>query len=72
MRPRLQQQALYDLHADPGEHHNLIHQHPLLYAGLVLRLRQHIALASRLEMAPEEVQLSAEDLEVLRSLGYVQ
>ena len=72
VRPRWQQQALYDLRADPGEHHNLIHRHPLLYAGLVLRLRQHIALAARLDMAAEEVRLPARDLEVLKSLGYVQ
>ncbi len=72
VRPRLQQQALYDLRADPGEHHNLIQQHPLIYAGLALRLRRHIALAARLDTVPEEVELPADDREVLRSLGYIQ
>ncbi len=71
VRPRLQQQALYDLAADPGERHNLIHQRPLLYAGLALRLRQHLALTTRPDAAAEEVKLPDEDVKVLKSLGYL-
>jgi arylsulfatase A-like enzyme len=72
VRPDLQQQSLFDLASDPGETRNLVGERPLLYAGLTLRLRRHRAAAAALAFTAEEAQLSDEDLEELRSLGYLQ
>jgi arylsulfatase A-like enzyme len=62
---------LYDLGRDPEERRNLIPQEPGRARQLARDLSSHLqeASASRLEVAVEEV--SAETLEQLRALGYV-
>ena len=59
---------LYDLQEDPGERNNVVDQHP----GLSQRMRQVLAAWQRPEPdAAPTVELSAEDLDALRALGYV-
>jgi arylsulfatase A-like enzyme len=69
--PEPREQALYDLRADPGERDNVIERQPQVYADLVRRLRRHLARAAHLDEAAEEVELPQEDVEVLKSLGYL-
>ncbi len=71
VRPGLLQRSLFDLRADPAETRNLLAERPLVYAGLSLMLRSHLASVAARRQAAEEAQLPEEDLRVLRSLGYV-
>jgi len=65
---------LYDTVADPGETTDVATEHPEVVAGLARELRQRIeadaALRARLGVQVESSDLSAEDLEELRRLGY--
>jgi arylsulfatase A-like enzyme len=58
---------LYDLERDPGEQTDIAEREPAVVAAL------HEALLSRTGSAPqgETVELSSEDIEQLRSLGYL-
>jgi len=60
---------LFDLQEDPGELHNLIDQHREIAESLLGELVRRKAVDTQLPK-PEEV--TAEDLELLRSLGYVE
>ena len=62
---------LYNLGDDPKERHNLIEQDPKRARDLTARLN---TLAKRTHEAPtrtDDVELSKDDLETLRGLGYV-
>jgi len=64
---------LFDMKADPEERINLAFERPLLLAGLTLRLREFIVdWEKRVPQPQEDVELSAEDEKMLRSLGYVE
>jgi arylsulfatase A-like enzyme len=69
---------LFDLARDPGEQRNLIHEQPGVGKRLANRLRD--ALSARIhdldtfdegQLSPEEMDLSPELMEQLRSLGYL-
>ncbi len=69
----LRRPELYDLDADPGELDNLAGRRAAHYSGLILRLRDFLVdWESRVPQATEDVELSAEETELLRSLGYVE
>jgi arylsulfatase A-like enzyme len=62
---------LFDLTADPDERHNLIGQQPRTF--LCLRWLLDIALEeARPPIAASDEQLTDEELETLRSLGYIR
>ncbi len=64
---------LFDLPADPDERTNLAAALPRQFAALTVRLRRFLAdWEERVPAAVEEVELSAEEIELLRSLGYVE
>jgi len=60
---------LFDLQEDPGELHNLIDQHRDIAESLLGELVRREAIDTQL---PDAGEVTAEDLELLRSLGYVE
>ncbi len=60
--------ALYDHATDPGETVNRARDEPLLFAGMVSMLGQQLSAATD---RAGDAELSAEDEEMLRSLGYI-
>jgi arylsulfatase A-like enzyme len=73
VRSDRQSPRLFDMRADPGEQRNLAPDRPLLLAGLTLRLRDFIVdWEQRVPQEAADVELSAEDEAMLRSLGYVE
>lgn len=60
---------LFDLQEDPGELHNLIDQHQEIAEDLLGELVRREAIDIQL---PDPEEVTAEDLELLRSLGYVE
>jgi arylsulfatase A-like enzyme len=60
---------LFDLQEDPGELRNLIDQHPEIFESLFDELARREAVDTQL---PEPGEITAEDLEFLKSLGYVE
>jgi hypothetical protein len=63
----------FDLVADPGEHRNLIRQRPPQLAeleGLLKHHREHAVDDALLR--PVQVEMSDEDVEMLRALGYAE
>jgi len=63
---------LYDLRDDPHETHNLATERPALRDRMLAELRKRIAASREQSVAPEAVDLSDRDLDVLRKLGYVE
>ncbi|HAJ56337.1 MAG TPA: hypothetical protein DCL35_01045 [Candidatus Omnitrophica bacterium] len=72
---------LYDLQDDPGERVNVLEKYPVESQQLVLRLRDHtrecLDLRARLlgrgpEAEAQQVRLTEEDRDILKSLGYIQ
>lgn len=64
---------LFDLAADPDERNDLSAAMPRHFAGLAARLRDFLAdWEERVPAAVEDVELSADEIELLRSLGYVE
>ena len=64
---------LFDLAADGEERTNLASGMPRQFAGLAARLRRFVSdWEERVPAAMEDVELSAEEVELLRSLGYVE
>lgn len=73
VRSDRQEPRLFDLLADPEERLDLATERPLLFAGLSLRLRNFIVdWEERVPQSSEDVELSAEDEAMLKSLGYVE
>ncbi len=62
---------LYDLQDDPDERNDLIRKHPKLAGKLLGILQQRINLAASQDTHPDQVGLTAEELERLHTLGYV-
>ena len=60
---------LFDLQEDPGELHNLIDQHQTIAESLLGELVRREAIDIQL---PDPEEVTEEDLELLRSLGYVE
>jgi arylsulfatase A-like enzyme len=60
---------LFDLQEDPGELHNLIDQHREIADRLLGELARREAIDIQL---PDPEEVTADDLELLRSLGYVE
>jgi arylsulfatase A-like enzyme len=60
---------LFDLQEDPGELHNLIDQHREIVESLLDELSRREAVDTQL---PDPEEVTPEDLEFLRSLGYVE
>ncbi len=60
---------LFDLQEDPGELHSLIDQHREIAESLLGELERREAIDIQL---PDREEVTAEDLELLRSLGYVE
>lgn len=73
MDESVQRFELYDLHADPGEQRDVLHEHPDVVRRLVAKLLrfkdQHRPYD--VEATPGEVEFDAKQLRELRSLGYV-
>jgi arylsulfatase A-like enzyme len=70
--PRLHVQMLFDLEVDPREEDNLVSSHPYVYAGMGLRLRTHMIEAAARRLEAEEMEVTAEEEEALRALGYLE
>ncbi len=62
---------LFDLEADPGEQQNLLGEKPELAAALERQLREILASGPAPNTEIELPELSAEQLEELRQLGYL-
>ncbi len=71
VQPNKQVQMLFDLESDPRETDNLVAEQPLVFAGLGLLLRRTLEQTGRHRPPQERVRLPAEEVEVLRGLGYV-
>ena len=74
-KPSAPEFELYDVRKDPGEQANVASEHPEVVARLAKALDgwHKMALAARLEPDSQATQgMSAEQLERLRSLGYVK
>lgn len=73
MDESVQRFELHDLHADPGEQRDVLHEHPDVVRRLVAKLLrikdQHRPYD--VEATPGEVEFDAKQLRELRSLGYV-
>ena len=68
-----QRVKLFDLHHDPGEKRNLSARRPDLRAALLSELEEWRAGRPQLDLgARQDVELTQEVLEELRSLGYVE
>jgi hypothetical protein len=65
------QGALYDLERDPGELDNLVFTHGPTFAGLGLMLTQRATAPRSLEAAAEHAEITEQDRDMLRELGYV-
>ena len=65
-------EELYDLDQDPDEQHNLVFDDPDTAASLTKILLAGLAEAEARAAVPEQQTLSEEQLERLRSLGYVR
>jgi arylsulfatase A-like enzyme len=70
-QPHFRHQELYDLGQDPGELENLVFEHPLLFAGFqqLRRLEQARVVDRQLEAGDADLTTQEED--TLRSLGYL-
>ena len=66
------QKRLYDLRTDPLERRDLSRQRPGVVFGLTTRLQEELDRLSQLEAPAEEMELTAEELEKIRSLGYAE
>ena len=65
-------EELYDLSTDPDEQQNLVSADPETTATLTQILRSRLAEAQARAPSPEQQTLTEEQLERLRSLGYVR
>jgi arylsulfatase A-like enzyme len=61
---------LYDLSVDPGEQSNIAGQHPQLVARLEARLIEQINALEPVLTTAKDVQLSPEEAEQLKAIGY--
>jgi arylsulfatase A-like enzyme len=68
---RLNVQMLFDLEEDPEEAENLVGERPLVFAGFGLRIRQHLLAAANLVEGEDEIEITDEEREALRALGYL-
>ncbi|MEX1311054.1 MAG: sulfatase [Candidatus Sulfomarinibacteraceae bacterium] len=64
--------ALFDLEADPGEHHDVRLRNRARYAGLGRILAARIALPPSLEVAAQTADITDDERELLEALGYVR
>jgi len=63
---------LFDLHADPGEQHDVAAEHPELVRDLTALLEAHRAEATREHNAPEQVEGADDEVRAaMKALGYV-
>jgi hypothetical protein len=62
---------LFDLMEDPGELENLVGEQPYVYSGLGLQTRDHLINRWGSQPQGEEVEMTEEAKETLRSLGYL-
>ena len=71
-RPANDGVQLFDLRRDPGEHRNVRRRHPELALQMLAELESWRSSRPRLDLAPElDEELSAEKIDELRALGYV-
>lgn len=63
---------LYDRSSDPAEQEDVLAIHPDVTADLAARLLEHMSRAKAFEPSPFEKELTPEELERLRTLGYVE
>ncbi len=61
---------LFDLETDPFERHNVLDEYPNLAQKMVDSLQAWLATAR--EQDGEDVELSSEELEQMRALGYLE
>ncbi len=62
---------LYDVQADPGEERDLIAEHPLLHAGLMVLLSRAIKEDDKLRAGVREGDISEAQRKMLEALGYL-
>ena len=72
LTPADAQAQLFDLDADPGEHENLAAREPGATADLTARLQARLAAARDRALAVEQRALTEEEIQRLRSLGYLR
>jgi hypothetical protein len=63
--------ALFDLPSDPSEQHNLMGERLDTYVGLSLLLSDRVARPPSVAASAERAEITREDREMLRALGYV-
>jgi arylsulfatase A-like enzyme len=64
------EQELYDVQADPQTQRNLRIEQPELYTRMIVQMR-HLMDTASVRQADQDHELSDEDLEALKSLGYL-
>ena len=62
---------LYDLRADPEKRHDLIAEHPLLHAGLMVLLSRAIEEDDGRRAGLRDADVSEEQRKMLEALGYL-
>ena len=72
LTPADERAQLFDLDADPGEHENLAAREPGATADLTARLQARLAEARDRALAVEQRALTEEEIQRLRSLGYLR
>ncbi len=63
---------LYDIAEDPKEDHDLSAEKPEIVQSLVLLLRKKMASLAKHRLEPERREITPEETEMLRGLGYVE
>ena len=64
-------QRLFRVGSEPDERINRVAEHPLIFAGLGLRMKHHLEMTSGRGFSGEAVELTREADEALRALGYL-
>ena len=67
--------VLHDLADDPSERRNAFadsRENMLLHGALIARLKHNLESRNPIRAGAQDEELTAEDLEMLRTLGYIQ
>jgi arylsulfatase A-like enzyme len=67
----LETEELYDMEADPGEQDNQIGKNGRVQAQMSSLLRDELAAAMSVKIEAQQAEISADDCERMRALGYI-